>query len=75
LSTNKGPLQFGLRLQAVFMPADDPDALQLSLVPRMRLTLDQSFIEARYTANLDEPLAGERGPHIWGLHLAAGGSL
>jgi hypothetical protein len=75
LSTDKGPLRFGLRFQAVFMPADDPDALQLSLTPRVRVLIDQSFIEARYTANLDEPLAGERGPRIWGLHLAAGGPL
>jgi hypothetical protein len=75
LSTHKGPLQLGLRFQAVFMPADDPDALQLSLEPRVRLMLDRGFVEARYTANLDEPLAGERGPRIWGLHLAAGGSL
>jgi hypothetical protein len=75
LSTDKGPLRLGLRLQAVFMPADDPDALQLSLVPRVRLAIGRSFIEARYNANLDEPLAGERGPRIWGVHLAAGGPL
>jgi len=75
LSTDKGPVRVGLRFQAVFMPADDPDALQLSLHPHVRLAIDQSFIEARYTANLDEPLAGERGPRIWGLHLAAGGAL
>jgi hypothetical protein len=41
----------------------------------VRVLIDQSFIEARYTANLDEPLAGERGTRIWGLHLAAGGPL
>jgi hypothetical protein len=75
LSTDKGPVRVGLRFQAVFMPADDPDALQLSLEPRVRVDIDQSFVEARYTANLDEPLAGERGLRIWGLHLAAGGSL
>lgn len=75
LSTDKGPIRLGLRFQAVFMPADDPDALQLSLEPRVRVDIDQSFVEARYTANLDEPLVGERGPRNWGLHLAAGGSL
>jgi hypothetical protein len=75
LSTHKGPVQLGLRLQAVFLPADDPDALQLSLVPHARVNIGLAFIEARYNANLDEPLAGERGPRIWGLHLAAGGPL
>jgi hypothetical protein len=75
LSTDKGPVRVGLRFQAVFMPADDPDALQLSLHPRVRVAIGQSFVEARYTANLDEPLAGERGLRIWGLHLAAGGAL
>jgi hypothetical protein len=75
LSTAKGPVRFGLRGQAVFMPADDPDALQLSLEPQLRVTIKQSYIEVRYTANLDEPLAGERGPRVWGFHLAAGGSL
>lgn len=75
LSTDKGPVRLGLRFQAVIMPADDPDALQLSLHPHVRVTIDQSFIEARYTANLDEPLAGQSGLRIWGLHLLAGGPL
>ena len=75
LSTAKGPFRFGLRMQAVFMPADDPDALQLSLEPQLRFMLGKRFVELRYTANLDEPLAGERGPRIWGLHLAGGGAL
>ena len=57
------------------MPADDPDTLQLSLEPQLRFTLGNTFVEVRYTANLDEPLAGERGPRVWGLHLAGGGAL
>lgn len=75
LSTAKGPVRFGLRFQAVLMPASEPDALQLALEPQLKVDLGSAFVEARYTANLDEPLGGERGPRIWGLHLAAGGAL
>lgn len=75
LSTAKGPVRFGLRFQAVLMPAGEPDALQLALEPQLTLELGSAFVAARYTANLDEPLGGERGPRIWGLHLSAGGAL
>jgi hypothetical protein len=74
-NSHKGPFRFGLRLQAVFMPSNNVDKLQLALVPWLRLLLGSAFVEARYVGNLDEPLAGERGPRIWGLHLAGGGSL
>jgi hypothetical protein len=75
LSTQRGPVRFGLRFQAVFMPADDPDVLQLALEPQLRVVVDDGFVELRYLANIDEPLGGERGPRRWGLHLAAGGTL
>jgi len=75
LSSHKGPVRFGLRLQAVLMPTAEPDALQLALAPHVRLDLGSGFVEARYTANLDEPLAGARGPRSWGLHLGGGGAL
>jgi hypothetical protein len=74
-SSHKGPVRFGLRLQAVAMPTNNVDALQLALVPWLRVLLGNAFLEARYTGNVDEPLAGERGPRIWGLQLAAGGAL
>ena len=74
-TTFKGPVRIGLRLQAVFMPADDPDALQTSIVPHLRVLIDQSFVEARYVFNLDAPLGGQTGVRIWGLHVGAGGPL
>jgi hypothetical protein len=75
LGSHKGPVRFGVRLQAVAMPSNNVDAMQLALVPWLRVLLGSAFIEARYTGNLDEPLAGERGPRIWGFHLGAGGTL
>jgi hypothetical protein len=74
-STHKGPLRLGLRVQAVLMPTNNVDKLQLALEPWLRLTLGSGFLEARYTANVDEPLAGERGAQIWGFHLGGGASL
>ena len=73
-STSRGIWRLGVRFQAVVMPAN-PDVLQTSVVPWIRVALGQAFIEARYTGNIDEPLAGERGPRIWGVQLAAGGVL
>lgn len=75
LGSHKGPFRFGLRLQAVLMPTNNVDKLQLALEPWLRLLLGGGFVEARYTGNVDEPLAGERGPRIWGFHLGAGASL
>jgi hypothetical protein len=75
-SSSRGIVRLGLRLQAVVMPQNTPDLLQLSLEPWLRVALHgATFIEARYTGNLDEPLAGQRGPRIWGLHVSAGGLL
>ena len=74
-SSHKGPVRFGLRLQAVLMPTAEPDALQLALEPHVRVDFGGAFAEARYTANLDEPLAGARGPRSWGLHIGGGGAL
>ncbi len=75
LGSHKGPCRFGLRLKAVVMPTNGLDMLQLSLEPWLRVELGRAFLEARYTGNVDEPLAGARGPHVWGLHLAGGGVL
>ncbi|MFI5308597.1 MAG: hypothetical protein ACHQ53_14655 [Polyangiales bacterium] len=74
LSTQKGPVRLGLRLKAVIMPAG-LDMLQLALEPWLRVMLGRAFVEARFTGNLDEPLAGERGPGVWGMHLSGGGVL
>jgi hypothetical protein len=74
-STGNALLRGGVRLQAVIMPANDPDALQVSIEPWLRVMFGRAFIEARYTGNVDEPLAGERGPRIWGFHLSGGGVL
>jgi hypothetical protein len=74
LSSHKGPVRFGLRLKAVVMPGG-LDLLQLSLEPWLRVTLGRAFVEARVTGNVDEPLAGERGPRVWGMHLGGGGTL
>ena len=75
LLAHKGPLRAGLRVQAVFMPTIEPDMLQLTLEPVMRLLLGSAFIEVRYTAPVDEPLSGERGPRMWAVHLAGGGAF
>jgi hypothetical protein len=74
-STGNALLRAGVRLQAVIMPGNAPDMLQVSIEPWLRVLLGSGFIEARYTGNVDEPLAGERGPRIWGFHLAGGGVL
>ena len=66
---------FGARGQAVIMPMGDPDMLQLAVGPFIRVVIGSGFIEARTQANLDEPLAGKRGPGIWGLHVGGGGAL
>jgi hypothetical protein len=74
LALSVGPVTSGLRLQAVFLTAGT-DALQLSLEPSLRWRLGGGFLELRYTWNVGEPLAGDRGPGSWGLHLAGGGVL
>jgi hypothetical protein len=75
LGTKRGPVHLGLRLKAVLMPTSGFDALQLALEPWLRVMLGNGFLEARYTGNVDEPLAGVRGPRVWGLHLGGGGML
>ena len=70
----RGPVTPGLRLQAVFLTTGT-DALQLSLEPSLRWRLGGGFLELRYTWNVGEPVAGERGPGGWGLHLGGGGVL
>lgn len=66
---------FGAFAQAVLMPTRDPDGDQLAAGPWLRVVLGSAFVQARALINLDEPLAGTRGPGIWGLHLEAGGTL
>lgn len=65
----------GLRFRAVLRPTFDVDQAQLSIEPFVELRLGSVFAEARYTLNLDEPLAGARGPGAWGAHLRAGVEL
>jgi hypothetical protein len=74
LAFTAGALTPGLRMQAVFLTAGT-DALQLSVEPWLRWRLGGGFLELRYTWNVGEPLAGERGPGSWGLHLGGGGVL
>ena len=65
----------GVRVQLVVMPTNHLDAAQVSLVPWLRIVVEQSFFELRFTTNLGEPLAGSRGPGTWGLHLLGGATL
>jgi hypothetical protein len=66
---------FGARAQAVLMPTAEPDSLQLAIGPWARVVSGSLFVELLALGNVDEPLAGARGPGVWGLHLAAGGTL
>ena len=65
----------GMRVQAVMLPTNETDQLQLSLGPWLRVAVGCGFLEASYIANAGEPMAGARGPGIWGLHVGGGGSL
>jgi hypothetical protein len=65
----------GLRVQAVLMPTHETDGLQLSLGPWLRVAVGCGFLEASYIANAGEPMAGARGPGIWGVHVGGGGTL
>lgn len=65
----------GMRVQAVVMPTNEADKLALSLGPWLRVAVGCGFVEASYIGNVGEPVAGARGPGIWGLHLGAGGTL
>jgi hypothetical protein len=60
---------------AVITPQSNVDTLQMSVSPFARGRLDDAWIGLRLTAALDEPLAGDRGPGVWGLFLEAGGDL
>lgn len=73
--TGRAFFRVGPRLRVTFMPTTDLDQAQLAFEPFIGLHFARTFIEARYTLNLDEPLAGPRGPHVWGLHLLGGGEL
>ena len=43
--------------------------MQLSVEPLVGYATERVRASAWGTINLDEPLAGERGPGTWGLHL------
>jgi hypothetical protein len=58
------------RIQAVWMPSNTLDALQLSVEPGVGLSMGSVRMSVYATINLDEPLAGERGAGMWGLHGA-----
>jgi hypothetical protein len=75
VATGTETARLGVRLRAVLMPTLDVDNAQLSAESFGTVHVDRWFGEVRYVHNLDEPLAGERGPRAWGLHLGAGGEL
>jgi hypothetical protein len=75
VSTGNDVARLGVRLRAVLMPTLDVDGAQLSAETFGSVHVDRWFGEVRYIHNLDEPLAGERGPRAWGLHLRVGGEL
>lgn len=75
VSTGNDVARLGVRLRAVLMPTLDVDSAQLSAETFGSVRVDRWFGEVRYIHNLDEPLAGERGPRAWGLHLRVGGEL
>jgi hypothetical protein len=65
----------GLRVQAVLLPTGEADILQLALGPWLRVAVGCGFLEASYIGNVGEPMAGARGPGIWGVHFGGGGTL
>jgi hypothetical protein len=69
LSASYQGFELGSRLQAVWMPTSTLDPLQLSVEPGVGFATKDVRVGAYGTINLDEPLAGARGPRIWGLHL------
>jgi hypothetical protein len=75
VSTGNDVARLGVRLRAVLTPTLDVDSAQLSAESFGSVHVDGWFGEVRYIHNLDEPLAGERGPRAWGLHLRVGGEL
>lgn len=74
-STGNDLIRGGARLRAVLLPTFDIDQAQLSIEPFALLHIGGVLAEARYTLNLDEPVAGKRGPQAWGLHLRVGAEL
>lgn len=74
-STGSDIVRAGVRLNAVLMPTFDVDQAQFSIEPFARLAFGLLFAELRYVHNLDEPLAGARGPGAWGVHFRAGSEL
>jgi hypothetical protein len=74
-STGNELIRGGARLRAVLLPTFDVDQAQLSIEPFALLHVGGVLAEARYTLNLDEPVAGKRGPQAWGLHLRIGAEL
>lgn len=75
VSTGTETARLGVRLRAVLMPTLDVDSAQLSTETFGTVHVDRWFGEVRYVHNLDEPLAGERGPRAWGLHLRLGAEI
>jgi hypothetical protein len=68
-------LRAGPRLHAVLSPSQTLDAVQFSVEPFVAVHVGRTFGEVAVTVNLDEPLAGPRGPDVWALHVRAGGEL
>lgn len=67
-------LLIGARLPISWaVTGDAPDSAQFALEPYARLDVGSGFLNARFTANLDEPLgfAFDEG-RVWGAHLGGG---
>lgn len=75
VATGTETARLGVRLRAVLTPTLDVDSAQLSAESFGSVHVDRWLGEVRYVHNLDEPLAGERGPRAWGLHLGVGAEL
>jgi hypothetical protein len=68
-------LEGGVFAMVVLTPTSNVDALQLSFAPHVRVHRGRAWFGVRVVAPVDEPLAGSRGPRVWGAFLESGGSL
>jgi hypothetical protein len=75
VATGNDTARLGVRLRAALLPTFDVDQAQLSAETFGQVHAGRWFGEARYVHNIDEPLAGERGPRAWGMHLSVGAEL
>jgi len=66
----------GGRFQVVWIPTldgEDADRLQMAIEPFARVELENAFLYAKLTLNLDEPFGFAFDDHgVWGLHIGGG---